>query len=63
MEYLENIPIEKMIKDYKKFLDQVKNSNHRRVLVVCHGGTITLITEMICNIVLMSNATVVPYEY
>ena len=42
--------LDKHIEDSKKFLDLLRQQNCKRILVVCHGGTIFTISRLITNI-------------
>ena len=49
--------------NYRKFLNSLTKLQHKRILVVCHSGTISLMTKIICNISFSSNVGIYPREY
>jgi broad specificity phosphatase PhoE len=49
-DFLEMEPsLEKHIDDSKKFLELLKKQNCKRILVICHGGTIFTMSRLITN--------------
>lgn len=49
--------------NYKEFLDNTIKLNHKRILAVCHRGTIYQIVAIICNIGYGMDIDTVPSEY
>lgn len=48
--YTEQTNREKLEENYKEFLSDISKSKHKRILVVCHSGTIYHMRNIICNI-------------
>ncbi len=61
--YTEQSNYEEIETHYRDFLDYVKKLDHKRILVVCHHGTIHKITHMIANIEFNATADVYPNKY
>lgn len=49
-EYTEQTSTDQLKKNYEEFLDYVKKVYHKRIIVVCHSGTIHSIRNMISHI-------------
>lgn len=48
---------------FKKFLEELIKTNHKRVLVVSHGSTMSLLPKLIGNVEWNSDVVIAPQEY